>query len=143
MIIAKPEWFGRRKYSGWGLSIKTWQGGVYIAGMILLLIAFQLIPNLSNENRLIITGVWLAFLLIDLIDVTLNLKKDEREYIHEAVAERNAAWGMTAVISVGILIELTYNALQQRIYVDPFLIAALVAGTILKSITNYKLDRED
>jgi hypothetical protein len=143
MIVAKPEWFGRRKYTGWGLSIKTWQGGVYLAGMFLLLIGLQLIPNLTTEIRLVITGSWLAFLLVDLLDVMWNLKKDEREYIHEAVAERNAAWGMLTVISIGIFIELIYNAFQQRIYVDPFLIAALVIGVVIKSITNYKLERED
>lgn len=143
MIIARPEWFGRRKYTGWGLSIRTWQGAVYIAGMILLLIILQLIPNLPTETRVIITSIWLAFLLIDLADVMWNLRKDERERIHEAIAERNAAWGMMTIITIGIFIELTYNALQQRIYVDPFLIAALVVGTIAKSITNYKLERED
>jgi hypothetical protein len=143
MIIAKPEWFGQRKYSGWGLSIKTWQGAVYLAGMILLLIGLQLIPNLTNETRLIITGAWLAFILVDLIGVMWKLKKDERERIHEAIAERNAAWGITLILSIGILIELTYSAFQQRIYVDPFLIIALVVGTIIKSLTNYKLERED
>ncbi len=143
MIIAKPEWFGRRKYTGWGVSIKTWQGAVYIAGMVLLLIGLQSIPNLPTESRLAITGIWVAFLLVDMIDVMWNLKKDEREQIHEAIAERNSAWGMMIVISIGIFIELTYNALQQRIYVDPFLIGALIVGVIAKSVTNYKLDRED
>lgn len=33
MIIAKPEWFGPRKYTVWGLSIKTWQEADYIAIM--------------------------------------------------------------------------------------------------------------
>lgn len=143
MIIAKPEWFGRRKYTGWGVSIKTWQGAAYFAGMISLLIVIQLIPNLPAESRLIITGFWIAFLLIDMADVMWKLKKDERERIHEAIAERNAAWGMMFVLVIGIFIELTYNALQQRIYVDPFLIAALIAGAVIKSITNYKLERED
>ncbi len=143
MIIAKPEWFGRRKYTGWGVSIKTWQGGVYFAGMFLLLIALQLIPDLSTQNRLIITAVWLAFLLVDMLDVMWNLKKDERERMHEAIAERNAAWGMMLVLVIGVFVELTYNALQQRIYVDPFLIAALIIGVLIKSISNYKLEREN
>lgn len=143
MIIARPEWFGRRKYTGWGVSIKTWQGGVYIAGMLLFLIALQLIPDLSTENRLILTGVWMAFLLVDMADVMWNLKKDEREYIHEAIAERNAAWGMMLVVVIGVFVELTYNVMQQRIYVDPFLIAALIIGVITKSVTNYKLEREN
>ncbi|WP_414468316.1 hypothetical protein [Methanobacterium sp. ACI-7] len=72
-----------------------------------------------------------------------KLKKDERERIHEAIAERNAAWRITLVLSRGILIELTYSALQHKTYVDPFLIIALVVGTIIKSLTNYKLEIED
>lgn len=143
MIIAKPEWFGRRKYTGWGVSIKTWQGAVYIAGMLLLLVALQLIPNLSTENRLVISGVWVAFLIIDMVDVMWKLKKDERERIHEAIAERNAAWAMMFVLVVGLFIELTYNALQQKIYANPFIILALAAGIISKSVTNYKLEREN
>lgn len=143
MIIAKPEWFGRRKYTGWGVSIKTWQGAVYIAGMFLLLVVLQLIPNLSTENRLIISGVWVAFLIIDMVDVMWKLKKDERERIHEAIAERNAAWAMMFVLVVGLFIELTYNALQQKIYANPFIILALAAGIISKSVTNYKLEREN
>jgi len=142
MIIAKPEWFKRRKYGGWGADVKTWQGAVYVIGIFSLLIALQLIPNLSIGDRLLITGVWLVFLFVDSIDVMWQLKKDEREYIHEAVAERNAAGGMMTILSIGIFAELIYNALQQRIYVDPFLIAAVVAGILIKSITNYKLEKE-
>jgi hypothetical protein len=143
MIIAKPEWFGRRKYTGWGVSIKTWQGAVYIAGMFLLLVVLQLIPNLSTENRLVISGVWVAFLIIDMVDVMWKLKKDERERLHEAIAERNAAWAMMFVLVVGLFIELAYNALQQKIYANPFIILALAAGIISKSVTNYKLEREN
>ncbi|OEC85709.1 hypothetical protein A9507_13165 [Methanobacterium sp. A39] len=143
VIIAKPEWFERRKYTGWGLSIKTWQGAAYLVVIFSLLIALQLIPNLSTETRLVLTGFWLAFLLVDMLDVMWNIKKDERDYIHEAVAERNAAWGMIVIISIGIFIELVYNALQQKIYVDPFLIAALVFGAVIKSVTNYKLEKDD
>lgn len=143
MIIAKPEWFERRKYAGWGVSIKTWQGGVYLAGMLLLLIALQLIPDLNIETRLIVTGIWIAFLLIDLGDVMWKLKKDERERLHEAIAERNAAWVMMFILVIGLFIELVYNALQQKIYVDPFIIVALAAGVLIKSITNYKLEKRD
>ncbi|BDZ70039.1 hypothetical protein [Methanobacterium petrolearium] len=143
MIIAKPEWFGRRKYTGWGVSIKTWQGAVYLAGMLLLLVILQLIPNLSTENRLIISGIWVAFLIIDMVDVMWKLKKDERERIHEAIAERNAAWAMMFVLVIGLFVELTYNALQQKLYANPFIILALAAGIISKSVTNYKLEREN
>jgi DMSO reductase anchor subunit len=143
MIIAKPEWFERRKYTGWGVNIKTWQGGVYLAGMLSLLIALQLIPALTIEMRLVFTGIWMAFLLLDLGDVMWKLKKDERERLHEAIAERNAAWAMMFILVIGLFIELVYNAFQQKIYVDPFIVIALVAGMIIKSVTNYKLERSD
>lgn len=35
----------------------------------------------------------MAFLLVDLSDVLWKLKKDERERMHEAIAEQNAARG--------------------------------------------------
>lgn len=37
-MIAQKEWFGRRKYTGWGVTPKTWQGWVYIAVAVGLLI---------------------------------------------------------------------------------------------------------
>jgi len=58
----------------------------------------------------------------------VKVKKDEREYIHEAVAERNAAWAMMTILVIGILTELFYNAIQKRIYVDPFMATALIVG---------------
>jgi hypothetical protein len=76
-------------------------------------------------------------------DVMWKLKKDEREKIHEAIAERNAAWEMMFVLVIGLFIDLTYSALQQKIYADPFIIAALIVGVTIKSMTNYKLERED
>ncbi|MGB9844708.1 hypothetical protein [Methanothermobacter tenebrarum] len=141
MIIARPEWFGTRKYGGWGISIKTWQGAVYIAGVVSFLVLIQLTP-LNTEQRAIITGAWLIFVFIDLFDVMWKVKKDEREYLHEAIAERNAAWAMMTILVIGILTELLYNAMQKKIYVDPFMITALIIGAIVKSITYYKLEKE-
>jgi hypothetical protein len=50
MIIAKPEWFTIRKYTSWGVDIRTWQGAVYIAGMCItlpiLLLLFSCPPKL-------------------------------------------------------------------------------------------------
>ncbi|MEM4525685.1 MAG: hypothetical protein QXH54_04905 [Methanothermobacter sp.] len=141
MIVARPEWFGIRKYSGWGVSIKTWQGAVYIAGVISFLVLIQLTP-LNTEQRTIITVAWLIFVFIDLFDVMWKVKKDEREYLHEAAAERNAAWAMMTILVIGILTELLYNAMQKRVYVDPFMVTALIVGAIVKSINYYKLERE-
>lgn len=55
MIIARPEWFGRRKYGGWGVSIKTWQGALYLASIIMLILLIQLLP-LEAIARLYVTG---------------------------------------------------------------------------------------
>lgn len=141
MIVARPEWFGIRKYGGWGVSIKTWQGAVYIAAVISFIVLIQLTP-LNTEQRTIITVAWLIFVFIDLFDVMWKVKKDEREYLHEAAVERNAAWAMMTILVIGILTELLYNAMQKRVYVDPFMVTALIIGAIVKSITYYKLEKE-
>ncbi|KYC53126.1 MAG: hypothetical protein AMQ22_00433 [Candidatus Methanofastidiosum methylothiophilum] len=143
MIIAKPEWFTRRKYGGWGLGIKTWQGAVYMAAMFIALIVLLQLAGDSVETKLLVTGVWMVFLLIDVFDVMWKLKKDERERMHEAIAERNAAWGMMVVITLGIFIEIMYNVMNNSFYVNPFLVGALAVGVIIKSVSNYKLEREN
>jgi hypothetical protein len=143
MIIAKPEWFTRRKYGGWGVGIKTWQGAVYLATMVMVLIVLLLMARDSTRMQITVTGIWMTFFLVDLFDVMWKLKKDERERLHEAIAERNAAWGMMIVLCLGVFIELMYNVMNERIYVDPFVAGALAIGVIIKSITNYKLEREN
>lgn len=143
MIIAKPEWFTRRKYGGWGLGIKTWQGAAYLAAMFIALIVLIGITSESIQMTLAVTGIWMAFLLVDVFDVMWKLKKDERERIHEAIAERNAAWGMMIVLSLGVFIEVLYNTLNGRVYVNPFVMGALIVGVIIKSVTNYKLERQN
>lgn len=142
MIIARPEWFGRRKYGGWGVSVKTWQGAAYLASVLLILVAVQLLP-LSIMARIYVTAAWLVFLFLDMFDVMWKVRRDEREYIHEAVAERNAAWAMMPVLVVGIFIQLISSSLKGDPYVDPVPVIALVAGVIAKSVTNYRLEREN
>jgi len=143
MIIAKPEWFSRRKYGGWGVNIKTWQGAVYLICVLSILVLIQTLPFWNTTQRLIITGGWLTFLFLDLVDVMWKLKKDERERMHEAIAERNAAWGMMLVLVIGVLIELLYYGLHHKLYVDPFLIGALIIGVIIKAVRNYWLGKHD
>jgi hypothetical protein len=84
-----------------------------------------------------------GLLLVDVFDIIWKLKKDERERIHEAIAERNAAWGMMVVIILGIFVEVMYNVMNNRFYINPFLVGALAVGVIIKSVTNYKLEREN
>lgn len=120
MIIARPEWFGRRKYGGWGVSIKTWQGALYLASIIMLILLIQPLP-LEAIARLYVTGAWLLFVFIDMFDVMWKVQRDEREYIHEAIAERNAAWAMIPILVVGMFIELILSSLRGEPRVNPFI----------------------
>lgn len=120
-MIAKSSWFSIRKFGGWGLTPNTWQGWVYLIIFILPLIFFK--------NQVFIYS-WTAILVIDLFDVFLHLKKDERETLHEAIAERNALWIIILVLIVGCLV---------RQSIDPIILISLAAGTITKAITHFYL----
>jgi hypothetical protein len=138
-MIGKPEWFQRRKYSGWGFSPKTWQGYAYIAALIAVLFGLQLLP-LGGNAKLTIMIVFAAVFTLDTIDIMMRLKKDERETVHEAIAERNVAWFMVMVIAVGIAYQASQSAVLGKNNVDPFLIAALGGGLLVKIATNIYLE---
>lgn len=143
-MIGKPEWFKRRKYGGWGIYPRTWQGWVYIAAVIVPFMIFNALPFWSEKTRMIVTLIWLAFLAIDISHIMIKMKKDERERLHEAIAERNALWVMIAVIVIGLGYQTARaSVLQDFSNVDWFLAAALIAAVIAKSITNIYLDRKD
>ena len=143
MVIAKPEWFKRRKYSGWGVTPKTWQGRAYLIVIMSVFFIFQILPYWDVQARIIFTGAWLLFLMIDISDVMIRMKKDEREKIHEAIAERNALWIMVLVLVIGILYQLLMGALKQRIEIDWFIVVALFFGLIVKTASNLYLDRKN
>ncbi|MCM2325136.1 MAG: hypothetical protein NDI94_01615 [Candidatus Woesearchaeota archaeon] len=140
-MIGKPEWFQRRKYSGWGLSPKTWQGYAYIAVLIAILFGLQLLPVAGN-TKVIIMIVFAAIIALDTIDIMMRLKKDEREIVHEAIAERNVAWFIIIVIAVGIAYQSSQSAVLGKNVVDPFLIIAILGGMIVKVASNIYLDRK-
>jgi len=54
-MIGKPEWFKRRKYGGWGIFPKTWQGWVYIAAIIIPFMVFNALPFWSEKTKMIVT----------------------------------------------------------------------------------------
>jgi hypothetical protein len=141
-MIGKPEWFKQRKYSGWGIIPKTWQGYVYIIALLVPFVVFQALPFWSIEIRIYATIAWLAFLAFDVSHIMVTIKRDEREYKIEAMSERNAAWIMIAVLVAGILYEAITSALQQTFKVDWFLIAALFGGLIAKMISNLAYERK-
>jgi len=143
IVFGKPEWFTQRKYSGWGLTPKTREGWLYIGAIIIPLAIFQMLPFWSSSERAIVTAGWAAFVAFDVLDIMFRMKKDERETLHEAIAERNAAWVMVVALALGILYQAVTGALAGAPYVDPILIAVLFAGLAAKAITNWKLSREN
>ncbi|MFW6273226.1 MAG: DUF3796 domain-containing protein [bacterium] len=141
-MIAKASWFKRRKFGGWGVSPKTWQGWIYIAIMLIPFIIFQALPYWSTQTRLYVTLGWVVFLMLDIIPIMVTLRRDEREYKNEAVAERNAAWFMVMVLVIGLLYEIISSALRQDLQVNWFLAVALFGGALVKTISNIYLDKK-
>lgn len=142
-MIGKAEWFKRRKYGGWGLTPKTWQGWVYVAVSMIPLISFHIFQLWDTKTRAIVTIVWIAIIVVDSIEMMIKLKKDEREIIHEALAERNALWGMMAVLIIGLLYQVIISAIRGIIQIDWWILGALFVGIIIKSISNLYLDRKN
>ena len=141
-MIGKSEWFQRRKYGGWGISPKTWQGWFYLFLILIPFAVFQALPFWDVRTRLYVTIGWLFFLGFDINHIMLTLKRDEREHKIEALSERNAAWIMALLLIVGTLYQVITSALQQKLVVDWFLIAALFAGMVVKTISNLVYERK-
>lgn len=143
-MLGKPEWFERRKYWGWGISPKTWQGWVYLFIIIVPFMVIQSLFDWNNEARIIVTLIWLFVVLIDVLDIMIRLKKDEREAAHEAIAERNALWAMMIALVLGLSYQIAKSAALGIISgIDPFIVGALLAATITKTVTNFYLDKKD
>lgn len=143
-MIGKPEWFKRRKYTGWGITPSTWQGWLYIAVILVPFIIFNNLTFLDNKIRVIFSIIWIALVALDVFDIMIRMKKDERERVHEAIAERNALWIMIIVLVIGVGYQAARAAVLKNVWqVDWFLIVALIAGLIAKSVTNFYLDRKD
>jgi len=141
-MIAKKEWFERRKYLGWGVHPKTWQGWAYIIGLILIVMIVQSLPFWTDEMRFYITIGFVGFILIDILPLMFTINRDEREHKIEAVSERNAAWFMAMVLTGGLVYDLIIGALNQQINVNWFIVIALFGGSIVKTITNIVLERK-
>jgi uncharacterized membrane protein YiaA len=140
-MIAKTHWFQKRKYGGWGLIPKSWQGWAYIALVMAALLVFQSLPWWNNLTRLVATGIWILFLVLDALPVMIALKKDELETRLEAIAERNASWTMVMIITLGLVYQVITSSLQQKVEFDPFLASALLGGAFIKGLSYYRLER--
>jgi len=141
-MIAKNDWFERRKYGGWGLGKpRKWQGWAYLAAIFIPFIIFQNIPYWDTTTRVVGTVIWIAFLLTDLLPLMVTLKKDEREHKIESIAERNAAWTMMIVLTLGLVYQIVTSALKQELTIDWFLAIALFGGMLAKTVSNIYLER--
>ncbi len=138
-MIGNPNWFETRKYSGWGLKPRTWQGWLYICILATPLIMLQLIPTIESKIRLSFTAIWLLFILIETIDIMIRIKRDERELLHEALAERNATLFITLFLALALLYQVVQSALTGQMLLDPFLALALLGGTLIKLFSHLYL----
>ncbi|EKD23749.1 MAG: hypothetical protein ACD_81C00186G0003 [uncultured bacterium] len=143
-MIGNPKWFSRRKYTGWGFTPKTWQGWVYIA-VIMLPIAIVASVNPEGTWTSVFLIIWALVFAVDFIHIMVGMRKDERERIHEAIAERNALWAILAVLIFALAYQtasgIAAHALTPTF--DPFILAAIIAAVIAKAATNIYLDRKN
>lgn len=137
-MIGKPQWFKVRKYGGWGLSPATKQGWLYMAVFILIVLGIQALP-LTQAIKVAATSVFGLILVIDVLDIMFHLKKDEREAIHEAISERNAAWAMVATLVVIFAYKSINSAINGGTSLDTIMLAPIFIGTIVKALTSLYL----
>lgn len=144
-MLGNPKWFKRRKYTGWGLTPATWQGWLYVGILICSVFCVSLLTiwlKLQTPYQIGIILSMIAFIIVDTTDIAMKIGKDERETAHEALAERNAAWVMVIVLIGGIVFQSTVSLLRGILYVDPFMITALLGGIVAKGISNwYYIDK--
>jgi len=142
-MIGKKEWFKRRKYGGWGIFPKTWQGWIYIAVIIALFVIIQMLPFVDEKNNMIATIVLAILVIADTFEIMIHIPMDERERDHEAKSERNALWTMLAILIAGILYQAISSTINKTVEVDPVIITALLGAVIVKAITNIYLERKN
>ena len=142
-MIGKAEWFTRRKWAGWGLFPVTWQGWIYMVVIIVAIFGTQFIPA-DQTVRMGALGIVAVLIIVDTVDMMARMKKDERETMHEALAERNALWAIILVLAAGAAFEAAQSVVQnQKPHIDPVIIVAIVAGLIVKAASNYYLDKRN
>jgi hypothetical protein len=139
-MIAKQEWFNRRKYTGWGLSPKTWQGWVYILGFVGIVVGLQSMP-IDATWKVRLTLVLVVCLLIDVFMAMAKVKLDEREREIEAIAERNASWTMVSTTAVTMIGSMLVGQEVVNQYFTMMLSLPLLTGVVAKGLTHYLLNR--
>lgn len=128
-MIGNPKWFSLRKYTGWGLTPNCWQGWFYILFFILPIVLINYLP-IEQNIKSIFSIVVTAIIIADIVHIMSQIKKDERERLHEAIADRNALWFIIFVFLASVFIRQT---------LDPIIIIVLVGATLVKALTWFYL----
>jgi hypothetical protein len=141
-MIGRPEWFERRKYGGWGYRPKTWQGWLYTLVMIAPFIIVNNYYSLGFETIMVFDILWITLFGLDAAHIIVSLRKDEREARIESLSERNAAWIMVMILAAGFFYEFIIGIMNDTISVNPVILAALLGGMIVKTVSNLYYGRK-
>jgi len=87
------------------------------------------IPVAQNFKNIFST-VWIILFLADIFHIMIQLKKDERERLHEAISDRNALWFMMLVLIGWVLFKQDLN---------PIFFVTLIGAAVVKAATNFYL----
>jgi len=140
-MIGKAKWFTRRRYTGWGIMPKTWQGVIYFIVAIGIFYLIQKLP-IADIFKILFTAVAAVVLLIDILSIMASIKLDEREAKIEAIAERNASWTMVATLAI---LALYFSVFPQDINSKDIifiLISPVAVGVVVKAASNFILDQK-
>lgn len=139
-MIAKPEWFRRRRYSGWGLTPITKEGWLYVMAMAGIFIFIRIFPVVL-QVKIILSTLWIVFFLVDILQTMASIKLDEREQKIDAISERNAAWTMVTFLALVIIYVSTFGKDMKGIDLMPILIFPIFAGVFAKGLSNFILEK--
>ncbi len=128
-MIGNPKWFNVRKYTGWGLTPNCWQGWLYIAAFVAPIAIISSIPIDQNIKNVFTIAI-AALLIIAVVHIMSQIKKDERERLHEAIADRNALWFMIFVLLIGAFV---------KQIIDPIFLIAIIGATLIRAATQFYL----
>ncbi len=91
-MLGKKDWF-RRKDMGWGIEPLTWQGWVYIAIAVGVMVLIQTVPDtwfVNPRARNIATIAWVALFLADVLHIWFAVG-DGRIHRNQTKRPRNQA----------------------------------------------------
>jgi hypothetical protein len=141
-MIGKPEWFSPRKF-GWGLGIRTREGWMYIAAVVILMFAAMQLPIGAGLKAVAATAI-AALLALDVLTImpAVYAKLDEREQMHQLVAERNASFvAIAGIVAYALYTTMTLPIRQAEGQLLP-LIGLAVVMAIAKGATLLYMEKE-